>query len=235
MSQSTGTAPAFAETRGEQQDSYEATGVVRHLAHEIRQPLSTIESIAYYLEIILPHQDQKLRQQVEKLQQAVQQSNWILSDAVHFLQASPPSFQVLDLDELVSDSVRDAARGERMWVHTELTTEQTLVRMDADQGKHLLRNLLLLFRQLSKPDPKVYVRTLAAGGEVTLEVSADDVECPQRELEMMFDPFSPHLPAGSGLALASVRRIAEVHNATIALGPCDAGQLKLRITLPRAS
>ena len=233
MSQSFGTAPEFGDPSETQHNHYEATAVVRHLAHELRQPLSTVESIAYYLEIILPHQDQRVRQQVGKLQQAVQQSNWILSDAVHFLQASPPSFQVLDLDELVSDSVREAARGERVWVHTELSNEPTLVRMDADQGKHLLHNLLLLFRQLSKPDPKVYVRTRGLDSCVSLEVGADGVECPPAELESMFDPFSAHLPAGSGLALASVRRIAEVHDAKIEFH-LSAGHLMLTVSFPRS-
>ena len=69
---------------------YDAAEVIRHLAHELRQPLSTIESIAYYLEIILPKTNSKAREQVGKLQQMVHQSNWILTDAIHFLQAAPP-------------------------------------------------------------------------------------------------------------------------------------------------
>ena len=52
------------------------------LAHDLRQPLSTIESIAYYLGIVLPPHEEKARQQVAKLQQLVQQSSAILADAL---------------------------------------------------------------------------------------------------------------------------------------------------------
>ncbi|MBK5294679.1 MAG: hypothetical protein JJE04_23735, partial [Acidobacteriia bacterium] len=54
---------------------YEAASVVRHLTHELRQPLSTVESIAYYLQMVTPRQDLKTQHQLEKLQQLVEQMN----------------------------------------------------------------------------------------------------------------------------------------------------------------
>jgi signal transduction histidine kinase len=48
-------------------------------------------------------------------------------------------------------------------------------------------------------------------------------------LAALFEPFSPHLPGGSGLALASVRRIAEAHGATLDASFTPRGDLQLRI------
>ncbi|MFX9031495.1 hypothetical protein ABTN13_20425, partial [Acinetobacter baumannii] len=70
--------------------SSDATTMVRQIAHELRQPLSTIESIAYYLDLILPRDEPRARQQVERLQRLVEQSNWIVANAVNFVQASTP-------------------------------------------------------------------------------------------------------------------------------------------------
>jgi len=54
--------------------------VMAHLAHELRQPLSVIETCAYYLTLILPAGDLKARAQLEKMRCQVEQANRILSD-----------------------------------------------------------------------------------------------------------------------------------------------------------
>ena len=53
------------------------------LAHDLRQPLSTIEAIAYYLEIMLPADQSEARRYLARLRQTVQESNTILSNALH--------------------------------------------------------------------------------------------------------------------------------------------------------
>lgn len=49
------------------------------LVHEIRQPLSTIESLAYYLELTIS--DERIRLHVERIQAMVAQTNRILERA----------------------------------------------------------------------------------------------------------------------------------------------------------
>lgn len=236
MSHSSAAAPAPLEspTPTSQSPRYEATPVVRHLAHELRQPLSTIESIAYYLDIVLPRDDRRPRKQVEKLQQVVQQANWILSDAVHFLQASAPAPQLLDLNEILAAGIRDASHPAQTWLHVEFCERSAIVRIDPEQAAHLARNVLFFFRQLAKPDPRVNLRCGLSDGQVVLEISADAGEYVPSDLNSMLEPFSPHLPAGSGLALASVRRIVEVHGGTIGFRTLGEARLLLWISLPRA-
>jgi two-component system cell cycle sensor histidine kinase/response regulator CckA len=233
MSQAT----AFAlqpETVREHRSSHDTAAVVRHLAHELRQPLSAIESIAYYLEIILPHQDPKLRQHLEKLQQLVHQTNWILSDAIHYLQACPPRPQLLDLDEIVSDCVAEWARGEPVTVHLELSDRPAMVRLDLEQARHLLHNVLSFFRQIAQPNPCIIVRSSVSSEEVILSVAASGVsECPE-ELSAVLEPFSPHLPAGSGLAIASARHIIEMHRGRIELHCDPSRDFRLLIAFPLA-
>jgi len=56
--------------------------VLGTLAHELRQPLSNIEAIAYYLSMILPPDDAKIQPQLARIRELVEQSNLILSDAL---------------------------------------------------------------------------------------------------------------------------------------------------------
>jgi signal transduction histidine kinase len=55
--------------------------VLRHLSHELRQPLSGIESIAYYLDMVLGDAQPEIAQHCQRLRCMVQQANWILNDA----------------------------------------------------------------------------------------------------------------------------------------------------------
>ena len=54
---------------------------VRELIHELRQPLSSIEAIAYYLEMTLPPGQSQARHYMHRLQELVVQSNEILEQA----------------------------------------------------------------------------------------------------------------------------------------------------------
>ena len=72
------------------------------IAHELRQPLSAIESIAYYLSLVLPRDGGPAREQAGRLQQLVEQSNWILTSALQLADAAPLAPQLVDLEELVT-------------------------------------------------------------------------------------------------------------------------------------
>jgi phosphoglycerate-specific signal transduction histidine kinase len=52
------------------------------LVHELRQPLSSIEAIAYYLEMTLPAEQFQARQYMWRLQQLVEQANTILEQSL---------------------------------------------------------------------------------------------------------------------------------------------------------
>jgi signal transduction histidine kinase len=51
---------------------------VRDFIHDLRQPLSSIEAIAYYLEMTLPAEQLQARQYMRQLQQLVDDANTIM-------------------------------------------------------------------------------------------------------------------------------------------------------------
>ena len=76
-----------------------------NLAHELRQPLSTIESIAYYLELALPNADPRVLEQLTRLRHLVAQSGWMISDSLALSQEPDSRPEAIDLDELLSEFV----------------------------------------------------------------------------------------------------------------------------------
>jgi signal transduction histidine kinase len=55
---------------------------LRDLVHELRQPLSSIEAIAYYMEMTLPAGQFAARQYMSQLQRLVAEANTILERSV---------------------------------------------------------------------------------------------------------------------------------------------------------
>lgn len=210
---------------------FEVIDVVRQLSHELRQPLSTMESIAYYLSMVVPRQDLRVRQQVEKLQTLVEQMNWVLADAVHFFQATEPNPQLVDLNELVSESIRNEQGGPTP-VNVSLCDAAALTEMDPAQARHCVHSLIGLVRKWAHGE--VRVSTHHAGGEVHLRVSAPQLRIQSDEASLIFEPFRPHGPAGAGLAFASVRRIAEAHGGRAEVRLNEPRGVTVSIELPRA-
>lgn len=54
---------------------------LREVIHDLRQPLSSIEAIAYYLEMTLPAEQSEARYQMSRLQRLVADASAILESA----------------------------------------------------------------------------------------------------------------------------------------------------------
>lgn len=75
------------------------------LAHEIRQPLSNIESIAYYLSLIVPVDNLQVQDQLTRIRELVEQSNGILSGGARLAEARPAQPESVDLNAIVAEVI----------------------------------------------------------------------------------------------------------------------------------
>jgi signal transduction histidine kinase len=212
--------------------SAEAATVVRHVAHELRQPLSTIESIAYYLELILPDDQPRAHQQLAKLQELVQQSNWIVTNAANFVQAGRPEPEMVDLEALLSPQIADIFDG---GTAASVTFDSYPIALNLDplQAQHLFRNLLTFFRQIVLDGDTIEIRASTTAELVAIEISAGTPGYSARAVKAMFEPFSAGLPAGSGLSLASVRRMVAAHGGEVEATADPARGVSVTVRFPR--
>lgn len=203
--------------------THEALGT---LAHELRQPLSNIEAIAYYLGMILPPGDVKVQAQLTRIRELVEQSNWILSSALSLGQSFPAAprpdhLPNIALEELVTEAVASCG-APPAGIRLELGGDVPLVHLDPRAGRDLVDSLLMLFRTISDGADPVTLRTSAGSGCGAL-----------LELHASGNCANGVPGAGSELALESVRRIAAAHGGTFTLdagGPT--GGIHGRLMLP---
>jgi signal transduction histidine kinase len=176
--------------------------VLRAVAHELRQPLSNIESIAYYLKLVSPCGDRKVKEQLSRIEELVEQSHWILSSALQLACPAALAPEDVDLEEIITEAVSLRPALSHAGFCLELAGELPLVRLDPGQGRRLVDLLLMLFRQIAAAGHRVTLRTCACpDGSVQLEIQSS---VPGYRSESSLGP-------GAALAIESARRIAGAH------------------------
>lgn len=191
------------------------------MAHELRQPLSTIESIAYYLTLVLPKDDEKVHEQLLRIQQLVEQSNWIVTSAQQLTEPMLAAHEPVRLDDLVREIVAERSvldDGPAVNIEGELPA----VHADRALARALVDNLLMLFRAISTPSfpARLNLRPDAAG--IAIEMGTD---APGYKSEASLGP-------GATLSLDSARRIVAAHHGLFELQLDPANGVRLRVMLP---
>jgi signal transduction histidine kinase len=196
--------------------------VLATVAHELRQPLSNIEAIAYYLSMVLPPGDVKLQAQITRIRELVEQSSWILSSALRLEGSAPAAPQPVILDELITEAVSFSGAAQAN-VILSLSGDLPLVQLDPRAGRELVDSLLMLFRTMSAGD-----------GPVTVTTSARPEGGVLMEIHVSGDGSRGVYGAGSELALESARRTVAAHGGTFTVdqGGGPAGGIRGRLMLP---
>ncbi len=223
------------QTSSEEVASCEGAAVVRNLAHELRQPLSTIEMLAYYLEMSLPEHEAKARVQAERIQRLVRQASWIVSEALRSVEGPFAPRERVDLDEVVSEAVAEWGRAVPVPVHLELCDQPTEVIVDREQAGSLVKALLSCIRELGGPAARLTVRTEAPPHEAVVEVNTDTCNIDEEELDRTLEASgAPQPTSGSPAFLANAQRIAEAHGGTLKAFLDPVLGLSVSVALPSA-
>jgi two-component system, NtrC family, sensor histidine kinase HydH len=205
--------------------------IVGQLAHELRQPLSAMEAITYYLHLTVT-EDPRARAQIEKLRQLIEQTGWIISDAVHFLQPAPLRPALQDLHELLDQSLSRLSVEDQDLIELHLAEDLPPLSLDHAQIEHLLATAIRFCLRSARHAHAIEVHTYADTARAAIVFTTQSRGPAVPYTEEIFAPFEDHPAAAAGLGLASARRIAEAHGGTCDLLADPDGRLCLSIFLP---
>lgn len=196
--------------------------VLRAMAHELRQPLSNIESIAYYLALVVPRAESKTHEHLLRIRELIEQSNWILSSGLQL--ACPPDISPaqVDLGEIITGAIASRPVNAKAALRMELSGGLPPVRLDPVQGRALVETLLTLFRQFGNAENPVRVCTSgASAGGTMLEIIST---APGYRSEAS-------LGTGAALSLECARRIAQMHGASMECDVDPVRGVRVRVSL----
>jgi nitrogen fixation/metabolism regulation signal transduction histidine kinase len=212
--------------------------VARQVAHEIKNPLTTI---GLALEVMSREFDKLPEESRARVQRGVLalrrdvDSLADLAESFHTLGRMPEVRPgAVDLNALV-ESVIAASPWQHVTITAEVDPERPVARGDERQLRRVLRNLVKNACEAQPGGGAVTVSTRAANdgaGAVSFTVKDEGPGMPEDVRARMFEPGYSTKQRGSGVGLAVTRRIVEQHGGAIDVDSAPGAGTRITIRLP---
>jgi two-component system, NtrC family, sensor histidine kinase HydH len=192
------------------------------LAHEIRNPLSTVrlnlDLLAEDFQDGETPRDRRVRQRVERLQHEVLRLQGILENFLRFARIQDLKLEAVDLNAIVEE-IRDfyepTAATKSVVIRAQLAADLPSIRLDADLFKQALLNLVLNAEHAMPTGGELILTTRREGRWVVLDVTDTGAGMTEAVRARIFEAFFSTRSGGSGLGLPTTRKIVEAHGGTI--------------------
>lgn len=188
------------------------------IAHEIRNPLASIAGSFNLLRSDL-HLDPDQRHLAEIITRETERLNRTITQFLGFARPQTPKRQVVDLAELISETVQLMRNSVELKQEHKIETWLGPVKADVDEGmmRQVFYNLASnAFKAM--PDGGTLAITLEGqNGNAQIRFDDTGVGLGDDELKRIFVPFSSSFKDGTGLGLAIVYQIVNLHNGAIAV------------------
>lgn len=188
------------------------------VAHEIRNPLSSIKGLAkYFAERTPPGGEAYELAQV--MAKEADRLNRVVSELLELVRPAHLKWQPVDLNEVIGHSLQlvsqDALARD---ITLQFTAQPSLCRIQADPDRlnQVLLNLYLNAIQAIGHEGAITVSVAECGdGRVRLSVTDSGKGMTAEQLQAIFTPYFTTKADGTGLGLAVVQNIVEQHGGTI--------------------
>ncbi|MBW2327454.1 MAG: PAS domain S-box protein [Deltaproteobacteria bacterium] len=209
------------------------------VAHEIRNPLSSIKGFARFLAHSLSDRIQE-KEYAEIMVKEVDRINRVVNDLLTFarpMEPEPAPTDVLELAEHTMRLVETDARSRDIKIRSKINPDLKRFLLDANQITQALLNLML--NALQEVDNGGAIDVGAdvneSGTRLNIWVEDNGPGIPRDKKKKIFDPFFTTREKGTGLGLSIVHKIVENHRGEIRVEsplPGKTGGSRFIITLP---
>ena len=205
------------------------------IAHEIRNPLTSINILIHSLMETLPSGDSH-KEDLKVIKEEIHRINEIVDQFLRFAKPAPPLLERGDVVSVFEETLQLLKRQ----IEKQLITVQEefhalpIIRMDREQMKQAILNLLLNA-----------IQAMPGGGSLTLKgqnsedgqwihISIQDsgVGIPGEDMDQLFNPFFSTKEGGMGLGLSIAHRIIDQHRGKIEVESTPGEGTLFRIWLP---
>lgn len=205
------------------------------VAHEIRNPLSSIKGFATYFKE-KKESGEKDRQMSSVMIQEVDRLNRVVSQLLDFSGPVRLLKQEVALDPFIQDSLEvvfHQAESSDITISTELAAQDAKAFIDIDKISQVLLNLYLNAIQAMKSGGTLLIKTsVAENGDLSIHISDTGKGIKKRDLPNIFEPYFSTKPMGTGLGLAIVHNIVAAHEGEIRAKSVEGKGTAITLILP---
>ncbi len=195
------------------------------LAHEIRNPLGSIELFA---SLLVQELSGDSKRWAENIRIGIRSLNTIVSNMLHFANPLSPAFCTVNLHHIIREILGFAdpiMRQRDVEVISSLTADNPFIVADPELIKQMLLNLIFNAMKAMPSRGSLMIDTYPVdirGGDhpsrgLELQIRDTGIGIPPENLERIFDPFFTTNGRGTGLGLSVVHQIVERHSGCISV------------------
>ena len=202
------------------------------LAHEIKNPLSTIK---VNLKLIGEDLDRpeygksgataskgpaRAIRKIAVVQKETDRLEQILDGFLRYIDRAELAAAPTDINELVGDMIdffSPQAHSHSITVRQALDDAPLICRIDADMLKQAVLNLFINAQQAMGKGGELMIRTEQEKNQAVISVNDTGTGIAPEKLPHIFDAYYSSRPRGSGLGLPTAKKIIAAHNGSIAV------------------
>ncbi|HEY3244733.1 MAG TPA: ATP-binding protein [Phycisphaerae bacterium] len=225
-----------------QRQVMEVSELAGGLAHELRNPLSTmvlnLELLAEEFRNAHELDADTRRRGLTKIDAIRQQADRLQSIFDDFLRLiGPYKLQTtrVDMNEVVQRLIEffgPQAVNAGIDVRTQFHPEPLLCELDVRLMEQALLNLLINAQEAMPNGGDLLISTSSADGRAVIEVTDTGIGIPAANRDKIFRPFFSTKPAGTGLGLSTTQRVITEHAGSIEVEAGPRAGAKFTIRLP---
>jgi len=193
------------------------------LAHEIKNPLSTVQlNLQLLQEDLDPHEPayQRLVNRLATVRNETSRLREILDDFLRYagrIEIEPKPVELNALLEELVDFFAPQAASQRVQVRFQKTPEPITAPIDAKLIKQCVLNLMINAVQAMPTGGDLMLQLKRDDDRVTIDVIDTGSGIPPEKLPKIFDAYYTTKRGGTGLGLAMARRIAHEHGGDLSV------------------
>ncbi|HUN54738.1 MAG TPA: ATP-binding protein [Smithella sp.] len=189
------------------------------VAHEIRNPLSSIKGFAvYFKERLSGNKDDQ--QTADIMIGEVERLNRVVGQLIEFARPMELKKEDVQFTELAQHAVKliaAEAQKKQISIEIEAAAEMPLMKVDPDKIKQVLLNIFLNSLAALQDGGKLKIKISPLANNLEVIISDNGTGIEKMDLPRIYDPYFTSKPAGTGLGLAVVQKIMEAHGGNIKL------------------
>jgi len=216
------------------------------IAHEVKNPLASIEIMAGVLKRQLPERPEA-HETLDDIIKEAKVANAIVVEVLEFVRPLQLQVERVVLGEVIKDSITLAEgkmRRGAVSIETSIADDVPEMLADPHQLRQLFSNLLANAFEALGGEGHVQIRASLLPEEDPNDLDGDEVPkivvevqdagpgMSAEDLERIFSPFFTTKPQGTGLGLAIVRKVIDAHDGRIDAVSAPGRGATFKVTLP---
>jgi len=209
------------------------------IAHEIRNPLSSIRGLAQFVYNSFSKIDER-KEDLNTIIQEVDRLNKLVVQVLDFAKLKKPNltrFSLNDLIRKITELFKIEIKDKQIKFNLELSPDISQIQADEDQVRQILMNVIINAIQAIPKEGEIKIKTEKATlrGEPAIKLIVEDsgIGIPEKDFNQIFDPFFSTKEKGSGLGLSIVYKLVEAHQGEIKVESKEGKGTKFVIFLPQ--